>query len=647
MQKSYAIIGAMLPSRILCCTWAVLLPALLLPAVRPIHAQTFDFHDDPGMPVTLNGLWRFHAGDNPAWADPRFDDSRWSLLSTDGSWAEQGYKGYGGLAWYRMRVQLPAQQASLALYFSRVVDSCEVFANGRLIGHIGGLRPVPKIVSTTRAVIPIPDDDLIPGRPLLIAIRVWEWPSRAAQQGGGIYPAPRIGEVDAIKEWAGLQQSRMVSKNTAGLIEIYGNFLTALASLALFALQRKEREYLWWGVSQLCGAFFGVARLYAASRPVGYFAAEITLTTLSVLASYLQIEFLVTLLRQRRGVIYYIALFFVLWMAIGSLSDLFLTSEATAFGFLLTFGLNGLILCEVALLYLGAKRRNVDAWILLVPYSTQFCVAILQLLTAIPSLAGSLWIRSVPHFFQVPASLQVGVIAAQISGAFEMYAVLVVLVLRYVRSRKDEERMEAELEAARTVQRVLIPQEVPAIPGLAVQTVYKPASQVGGDFFQIIPLDSGGALVVIGDVSGKGMPAAMTVSLLVGTFRTLAHYTQCPGEILSAMNIRMLARSKGGFTTCLVLRLDTTGTVTLANAGHLSPYLAGKELQLENGLPLGLTDESRYIESTYSLAVATTPASSLDFNAQQRSQETRLNQLHEPHRNSVRRMTLQSLRSLV
>jgi serine phosphatase RsbU (regulator of sigma subunit) len=109
-------------------------------------------------------------------------------------------------------------------------------------------------------------------------------------------------------------------------------------------------------------------------------------------------------------------------------------------------------------------------------------------------------------------------------------------------------------------------------------------------------------LVVIGDVSGKGMPAAMTVSLLVGTVRTLAHYTQSPGEILAAMNQRMLARSGGGFTTCLVLRADADGTLTMANAGHIAPYLNGKELPLENGLPLGLSAATTYAESIFQLA---------------------------------------------
>jgi Stage II sporulation protein E (SpoIIE) len=183
---------------------------------------------------------------------------------------------------------------------------------------------------------------------------------------------------------------------------------------------------------------------------------------------------------------------------------------------------------------------------------------------------------------------------------------LAILARDLIRDRRERQRMAAELEASRAVQQVLIPEEIPTIPGFNIQSVYKPYGEVGGDFFQVLPVKNdggvGGVLIIIGDVSGKGMPAAMTVSLLVGTVRTLAHYTQSPGEILAAMNQRMLARSSGGFTTCLVLRADPNGTLTIANAGHIAPYLGGKELTLENGLPLGLAAESSYAESTFPFA---------------------------------------------
>jgi hypothetical protein len=181
-------------------------------------------------------------------------------------------------------------------------------------------------------------------------------------------------------------------------------------------------------------------------------------------------------------------------------------------------------------------------------------------------------------------------------------ATLAILVRDLIRDRADKQRLAAELAAARAVQQVLIPEDIPTIPGFNIESVYEPYAEVGGDFFQILPAKDGGVLVIIGDVSGKGMPAAMTVSLLVGTVRTLAHYTQSPSEILEAMNQRMLARSNGGFTTCLVLRAGADGKLTIANAGHISPYRNGAELELENGLPLGLAESATYHESTFGLA---------------------------------------------
>jgi len=179
---------------------------------------------------------------------------------------------------------------------------------------------------------------------------------------------------------------------------------------------------------------------------------------------------------------------------------------------------------------------------------------------------------------------------------------LAIFVRDLIRDRQEKQRMAAELAAGRAVQQVLIPNDAPPIPGFNIQSVYLPYGEVGGDFFQVLPVNEGGVLAVIGDVSGKGMPAAMTVSLLVGTVRTLAHYTQSPGEILSAMNHRMIGRGNGGFTTCLVLRADADGTLTVANAGHIAPYVGGKELPLENGLPLGLAADAVYVESTFALA---------------------------------------------
>ena len=121
------------------------------------------------------------------------------------------------------------------------------------------------------------------------------------------------------------------------------------------------------------------------------------------------------------------------------------------------------------------------------------------------------------------------VLSVQTGLRTALFLAIVYAVLRYaVDYRHRQTAMEREFQNAREVQQVLVPETLPSIPGFTLTSAYKPALEVGGDFFQILSAGDGEALIVIGDVSGKGMPAAMTVSLLVGTVRTLAHYTQSP-----------------------------------------------------------------------------------------------------------------------
>lgn len=179
---------------------------------------------------------------------------------------------------------------------------------------------------------------------------------------------------------------------------------------------------------------------------------------------------------------------------------------------------------------------------------------------------------------------------------------LVAMMVRFRRVRGRNRVMVKEFEAAKVVQDVLIPQELPAIAGLTIESAYLPAQEVGGDFFQVLPLADGAALVVVGDVSGKGLPAAMTVALLVGALGTLVETVTAPGEVLAGLNRRLVGRGDG-FATCLALRIEPDGAVTVANAGHPSPYLLGAEVATEAGLPLGLAAEMGYEETRFRLGV--------------------------------------------
>jgi serine phosphatase RsbU (regulator of sigma subunit) len=154
--------------------------------------------------------------------------------------------------------------------------------------------------------------------------------------------------------------------------------------------------------------------------------------------------------------------------------------------------------------------------------------------------------------------------------------------------------MAGEFEAARQVQEVLLPDQLDQCPGFAVECVYQPAERLGGDFFQQICDGQGGILLVVGDVSGKGLPAALLVSVLVGAIRAEAAHGVSPAELLGSLNDRMMGRSHGGFTTCLVAHITASGLLTVASAGHLPPYLNGEEIAVPGSLPMGILEHAQY-----------------------------------------------------
>jgi hypothetical protein len=174
---------------------------------------------------------------------------------------------------------------------------------------------------------------------------------------------------------------------------------------------------------------------------------------------------------------------------------------------------------------------------------------------------------------------------------------------RHIKNEAEKATLEGEMTAAREVQRMMVPEDLPRVKGYAIESVYRPAAEVGGDFFQVIPLECGRALVVIGDVSGKGLRAAMIVSMMVGTLRTVSGYSEEPAEILGELNRRLFGRMHGGFATCLAVRLEEEGRLTLANAGHLPPYLNGAEVEFAGSLPLGLDESAVYEQTSIEMAI--------------------------------------------
>jgi serine phosphatase RsbU (regulator of sigma subunit) len=186
---------------------------------------------------------------------------------------------------------------------------------------------------------------------------------------------------------------------------------------------------------------------------------------------------------------------------------------------------------------------------------------------------------------------------AQQTLALALFVSIIYAVYRYALEQQARQNLlEREIQSAREIQQFLIPETLPSLTGYAVTSSYQPAQEVGGDFFQLLPLPDGSTIVALGDVSGKGLKAAMNVSMIVGALKALVVDSANPWELLVGLNRCLCGRMQGGFTTSILLRLDPDGTVTFANAGHLPPFLNDREVTLEGSLPLGLVSFAQYGE---------------------------------------------------
>src|SRR5215211_5172505 len=167
----------------------------------------------------------------------------------------------------------------------------------------------------------------------------------------------------------------------------------------------------------------------------------------------------------------------------------------------------------------------------------------------------------------------------------------------------ERERIAQELKVARDIQQASLPKEVPTIEGWKISPLYQPAREVGGDFYDFHHLSGGRLGLVVGDATGKGVPAALVMSTTCGMLRAVsqASDSSSPGEMLRRVNEALVPSIPDNmFVTCFYAILDpTSATLRYANAGHDLPYLhrsgVAEELRAR-GMPLGLMPQMGYEE---------------------------------------------------
>ena len=548
-----------------------------------------------GERIALGPEWLFAPGDDPAYSAADFDDSKWVRISAEQPLSHYGFHGIAR-AWYRIHVTgLPAGIHNLTIGTRELAGSYELFANGVRIGAEGPASGQLERVQTTLATFDVPDGTIGPDGKLVVAFR---FALNAAGSGlyGGSSPMESDTRVYLMSAEEVAHESSYVAdhKIAIHIVLVLLGLVVGLVAMALYTAMRESKEYL--AATVFLMALSGVSVVLIAQHITAVtIAGDWVHYAFQGIASVALIEFVRLILKKKRT---------------GGLVALEIISFVSAFGSPLARSAFGSFTANFALYFLptiavdlllaamlvrGWMRGNTEARRLLpavlfysVAHYWNFVLylAVVLRLTATIADPPSVQLMS----YDVPLSIY---------GTYIFFiAILVFLVRRTFRVARERASSAAELEAAREVQQrlVLAPRE---IPGFKIESAYLPASQVGGDFFHVRAYEDKSVLVVVGDVSGKGLPAALAVSAIMGALRAMPELP--PQWVLGALNRGLCGNLREGFVTCCAVHVTPEGVMTVANAGHLSPYRNGKEFETEGGLPLGLSPDVEYAEATAKL----------------------------------------------
>jgi Stage II sporulation protein E (SpoIIE) len=572
--------------------------------------------------VALDGSWRFKPGDDAGWANPNLDDSGWEAIAVDKAWGEQGHPSYTGFGWYRRHIEFaPANPKNgaesaehLALMIRHIDDAYEIFWNGARIGGNGAFPPHPVWYPISQP----PQTFAWPATGSgVLAIRVWKAPLLSDDSGrrGGILFPPVVGTSAAIVAAKAQLDYQWLRSRQFVFGEDLLYALVALLSLLAWLRDRRQLLLLWVATFALASIFrqmlFGMgidwprsitdalAGPLSSIRDVSLWFLLLALLQLREKRRLLRLTWaaaVVSLTATTLDGLISLFLWTSRWLLAVQVADALLTVI-----YILTAAMP---LVLVAFAYRQQKRLEDASWLVAI---LAFLSGMIQVLTNIAPQGSRFTHWTLADKIETPLfTLNSNAISiVPLAGMLLLLSIVYAVFRNAMEERNRQLAIEQEFRSARELQRVLIPETQQTLPGFELTSSYLPAAEVGGDFFQLITGEgdkAGSTIVILGDVSGKGLKAAMSVSLIVGAARTLAETTTSPGDILAGINRRLIGRMQGGFVTCIILRLDPDGDCLLANAGHLPPFLNFEEMELQGALPLGLIPGLIYDELRFHLS---------------------------------------------
>jgi serine phosphatase RsbU (regulator of sigma subunit) len=576
--------------------------SLLFCAAPGLHGQTFNLQTGSELVTSLDGLWRFHTGDNPAWADPNFDDSQWPLLRSNEDWGQQGYENYGGFAWYRFTVAAPEGSKDWSIYLGPMETGYQLFVDGRLSGSFGPILNSLNYTASSRAFA-ISRAGSGP-HTFHIAIRAWHAPVWADYAPGGFYGSSYFGDSSFIAQRAAtdrsLQWNGLVDEYTYAVL----GTLVGLVVLVLFFIRREEREYLWFALLLLANAIdigLGISRQLALiSFPVFDFIDG----SMQSAALFTALAFFSVVLRAPRSRIW--------WLVAG----LLLINPPTVFLYVFNISSVGIASLLAALAVLPATvwilvtllkralQRDRDALILLVPTLLWQGFPFIDSILIITWQLG--WQRWAAHWVFPLLTKPFVLMPGPAAGTIFIFALLLFLIRRFSLARQEETRLSSELESAHGIQRTFVPPIAVSFSGYDLNGLSLPSEKVGGDLVDVVLLPNQSILAYVADVSGHGLQAGILMGMVKTAVRTiLLESCDDPALLLASLCDRLnralpTVKESHMYTTLAAIYLAPDGRIEYTLAGHPSIlYYQASSRTVQaltcNQFPVGLLPVDAYI----------------------------------------------------
>lgn len=606
-----AVLALFLPVLILPLHGAAAKPSLRLATDATPSSETIHLGDSV---ASLNGPWKFRIGDSPIdpktneplWAQPDFNDSDWETVDltpppgsadpisgTSGyspGWTTRGHRGYAGFAWYRIRIHLESHPATkLALAGpSDVDDIYQVFDNGKFVGDFGEFATNPPQLYTARPeTFTLQSSNDTGSSSRVLAFRVWMSANTLNQSDdvGGFHNPPRIGVAHSLAAEQQVKWDELYRAYGGRLIEAIVFGLLGIVALSLVLFDRSDPVYFWIAALALTTAIGNLTislSVWTEWIPYSVSAVLSDILLYPLVFSGWVMVWRVWFRLRRPTWIPRVLLVLLVLLVISNIFGLnvFFASLPTnvthAFHVFSLVPRLAIAVLLIATVVQGIREQGPEGW---VAVPAVFLAGVSEFSPELGFI----------HVTQIWFPFGVQLTTRTIANVLLILALSLLLLRRLVLSLRRQRQMALDIKQAQEVQQVILPETHTAVPGFDIESEYRPALEVGGDFFQIIPHATDGSLLIVaGDVAGKGLQAGMLVALLVGAIRTVAQFDPDPRILLDALNRRLLGRGES-CATCLALRIASDGDVLLANAGHISPYLNGKPISMEGSLPLGMT----------------------------------------------------------